>query len=210
METCLIVISFHAQVAPVIAQNIPAASSGLTQPWATVIAAGAAVAVAVVTGVGIRLNHKQHQEKESAAAMERRRQEAVNALVEALEVANDAWNAVGDSHAVYLGALETDGPLASDVDNALARCRSIETKLQLLALDESESLLQLHRVLARIWNEVSYETTNYPDFGPAWTARDHMIKSFRHTINSLRTKYDPQASVLPLDLEEADMPPKSN
>jgi len=197
METCLNVISFHAQVAPVIVQNIPPSSDGLTQPEATLIAALVALVVAGVTAFGIWMNHRQHSDKEKVAAMERRRKEAVDALVEALEAGNVAWNLVFNCHNAASGDARGTPTNPMDVDSSFARCREIEAKLHLLALDESFAMTTMDDVLSSIWRELRGNGTT-PDFRPAWDARSNLILSFRKTINTMHTKYDPESSELPM------------
>jgi hypothetical protein len=194
------VISLHAQVAPIIIQNIPPAptvASGLTQPVATVITAGVAFLVALVTGVGIWINHKQHVEKEQAAATERRHTEAVTALVEALEAGTKAWEMVGDAHNDCIGLTDGTQRPKREISDSLELCRTVETKLQLLALDDAGAMKELTQALQRIWDQIN--TYGDPaDFGPALDARIKLVESFRGTINGLRGKYDPSAAKIPV------------
>ncbi|WEX03823.1 hypothetical protein [Rhodococcus sp. RCBS9] len=201
----------HAQVAPVIVQNIPPESSTwLTQPVATLIAASAAVIVACVTLYGVNRNQQQHVDKETVAAIERRRAEAVSALVEALEAGDHAWSTVGASHASYLGESDMIPPTAQDVENSLNRLRTVETKLQLLGLDESKSTKDLRDALYAIWRKIDQDLEPYPAFDPAWKAQAEMHSAYRRTVRGLNTKYDPKTDLVQLGLGGTDIPPQDN
>ncbi|QKT12146.1 hypothetical protein [Rhodococcus sp. W8901] len=190
-------IPFHLQAVPV---GSPVSDPGwLTQPVATVIAAGVALVVACVTLLGIWLNHRQHLEKETSAAVERRRNEAREALVEALDVSGRAWSLVGDAHSLHMGLITDGNVRMAETREALAQCRAAQAKLELLALDGDGAMRDLTQVLGQIWYDIAENPgPGYVDFKPAWAAHGAAISSFRTTMNRLRTKYDPLITELPL------------
>lgn len=170
----------------------------LTQPVATLIAAGVALVVALVTLTGIVLNHRQHRDKEIAAAVERRRSEALDALVEALEASTRAWSLVGNAHSLDIGLITDGEAKVAETRDALDRCRSAQAKLELLALDDDGAMQDLTTVLSRIWYDVVENPTPDRVEWNAWPAREAAIRSFKTTMNRLRTKYDPLITEIPL------------
>ncbi|QTR98368.1 hypothetical protein J6K27_003490 [Rhodococcus qingshengii] len=209
----------HTQVAPVIVQNIPAQSSTwLTQPVATLIAAMVALVVAGVTWLGIRRNHQQHKEKETSAAVERRREEAMAVLVEALDVgaaSNDAVLAV--SMAAGARGEPTDPiPTYNYVREYIDKCRPVEMKLRLLGLDSDLSMRKLiathtailEEVLAVGMNPLGLKFDHHRFQLRATDALTDLVRSCQRTLDRLRTKYDPPAIRLSLPPGDADVPPR--
>lgn len=192
-----VLIPFHMQAAPAVAA-VPD-PGWLTQPVATVIAAGVAFLVACVTLVGIWLNHRQHREKEAAAAVERRRSEALAALVEALDASTRAWSLVGDAHDLRFGLRVGGGATATEIKAALDQCQAAQAKLELLALDEDHAMRELVQALSSIWYKIEENPSpGYIELKSAWAARGAAIRSFRTTMNRLRSKYDPLITEIPL------------
>lgn len=187
-----VLIPSHAQAVP--ANTAVPDPSWLTQPVATVIAAGVALLVACVTLVGIWLNHRQHREKERIAAIERRRTEAVEALVEALEAATTAFSLVAETVdglnglpvVMRLGSAESE----VEVESALDRCRVMHAKVHLLGLDRDGAMGALTKALGGAWTDILIHR-DPPEFEEAWQARDQLLKSFRETVDRHRNLYDP-------------------
>ncbi|NKR31335.1 hypothetical protein GS504_20770 [Rhodococcus hoagii] len=178
------------------AQAVPASTAApdpgwLTQPVATVIAAGVALLVACVTLVGIWLNHRQHREKERIAAIERRRTEAVEALVEALESATTAFGLVAEAVDEISGLPVVRAESETEVESALDRCRVMHAKVHLLGLDEDDAMGALTRALGGVWQDILIDGRQPPDFDKAWRAREQLLKSFRATVDRHRNLYDP-------------------
>lgn len=210
----------HSQVAPVVVQYLPTTSSGVTQPMATLIAAFVALIVACVTAFGLWLNHKQHQEKETAAATERRRKEAVDAMVSAWDTAVVAWTAVTITHRGVYRDTPTPGVLPSpqEIDDAVDQCRTVEARLQLLSLDGTRSMSNLIDVLAGIAEKIDRSDMPFGDFerdrhtqARALAAREDLMDSFRREINSFSTKYEPSVgrTLSGLKMDE-DRPPRDS
>ncbi|MFC9473075.1 hypothetical protein ACFTS5_12910 [Nocardia sp. NPDC056952] len=168
------------------AQVSAPSSSGLTQPQATIWAAGIAVGAATIALIGVLINaavsQRQHRDKDSAAIRDRNRTEAIDALLEALSATMDLWILVGIMHNKIMGkAMSTADPTDSELDTARAKIINAKLKLELLGLGGSDNVDEVRKSLNRL--ALEFKAGNKSSgFAEAMRTRDKMIASFQATL----------------------------
>ncbi|NKT69481.1 hypothetical protein GS860_16115 [Rhodococcus hoagii] len=145
------------------------------------------------TGVVLTLfiNNRQHRGKERAAAIERRRSEALDALVEAMNAAANAWDllcAANDD----LERLPSYYPWdAQKVHLAIDRCKVASLKLAILGLDDAGQMADLTAALERAWFEMQEDPMNGGyDLSAASRTYKNLLPAFQATLDRHRTEFD--------------------
>lgn len=157
----------------------------------------------LVAGVGLSgvvltllINNRQHRSKERAAAMERRRSEALDALVEAMTAAANAWDLVCTANN-ELDRIPSHYPWdAQKMHTAIERCKSASLKLEILALDDSGYMASLSSALDKAWFDMQEDPMNGGfNLDAASLAYKELLPAFQATLGRHRSEFDTAANV---------------